>query len=515
MMPPRQVVEALPQNVLLAVTNERHRRILRANPLFLRFISKKNSAATIKSYVVWTTDALGENPDEFLMRGKADPEWAQEAIDAYVTARKTAISARTGRPVRTVTLAGNLAPVRKFFQRNKLLLDWEAILDDLPRINQTADDRAPTLGELRAYMGEADLRSRFVCAALVSMGGRIGAFWYPRASGGYGYMTLKDITLLDFPEGKSPVSVTEWMSKKHADGSMFAAVDVYPGETERYSAFWSVEAVDNFRVYLEARERANERLTEESPATRDRWNARRAVREGVYETAVPVTVDSLESCNGRIWRRTGVKKAAIAGGFKASHGFRKFFSTEGKRMAGAILEDGGLENRVTLEDIELLMGHKQHYNKPRAYLQKVFTTIMPRLLIDETYEERFLRKKEAEEHERFSSEVVDKLRSEIDHERVEKLELKDKTRALEERTQVLEKSLSEVQGAVQGGAMFRFLEGMDALLREKGIVSPGTQQLKEAAIGAWLRDGADPATLERVKSEVEQRKKALEGAGAA
>lgn len=419
-------VASLPEAILEAGMDSKLLPVLEGNPVFARFIQQKNSAMTMLYYARWTVKVLGDKPDAFLAKARADPAWAERYLSDYILSQKGRVSKRTGRKVAALTILNWLEPVRRFCETNKVHLGWDDLRSQLPKPRRVARDRPPTLHEMRAFMAVAHPRERFILPALVSSGGRAGIFHHPQALGGWAFMKLQNVTLVAIDGGKE-LSCLDWLSAKHDEGSMIARLTIYPSEIEEYPAFWSVEAVDNLRVYMGLRDRVHEDFSPDTPVLRDAWNA-------TYhpEAATPIRVKTVEDANERTWRRSGVKKAAIEGGFKASHGCRKYFETEGKRMVGVQLPDEGLENRVTPEDIEILKGKRTNYNKPSLYLQKVFLVIMPRLLIDAKYEERFLRKRDAENFAKFRNEDVRDLR-------LENLELDKRIRLQDERMAKLEK----------------------------------------------------------------------------
>ena len=144
----------------------------------------------------------------------------------------------------------------------------------------------------------ADARERLAMSFLVSLGGRRGAFSYPSLRGGYGWMRLKDVTCL-------------------ADGT--ASLVVYPGEAEEYRTLISPEAVQQLDLCLQLRERVGEKLAPDSPVLRDGWHSEYA---WYPEEARPLGAESVTAMLRRL--KAGITTTSLDGGFKATHGFRKF-----------------------------------------------------------------------------------------------------------------------------------------------------------------------------------------------
>jgi hypothetical protein len=430
--PPNQGVPPLAQAILDAGIDPRLIPVLESNPVFARFIQKKNSAFTMVSYARWMVKVLGDRPDAFLERARTDAPWAERYLSDFILGEKGRVSEKTGRRVTALTILNCLEPVRRFCETNKVHLEWEELRSQLPKPRRVARDRPPSLAELRKFMEIAHPRERFVMPAIVSSGGRVGLFHHPQALGGWGFMELQHVTLVPIEGGKE-LSCLDWLASQHEEGSMIARLTVYPSEVEEYPAFWSVEAVDNLRTYMGLRERVGERFGPDTPVLRDAWNPHYHP-----EVATPMRVKGIQDANDRTWALTGVKKAAVEGGFKGSHGGRKVFETEGNRMVGALIPDEGMENHVTLEDIEIMKGKRTNYNKPLLYLQKVFLVIMPRLLIDAKYEERFKRLREREQFERFRNEDVRDLR-------LENLQLDKKARQQDDQISKLEAEQERVK----------------------------------------------------------------------
>lgn len=106
---------------------------------------------------------------------------------------------------------------------NDISLSWKKIGRGLARIRKAANDRAPTLDELRCLVEYPDRRIKPIVYTMVSSGIRIGA---------WDYLQWKHV---------SPV-----MDEK--DKIIAAKLQVYPGDSEQYYAFVTSEAYTSMRL---------------------------------------------------------------------------------------------------------------------------------------------------------------------------------------------------------------------------------------------------------------------------
>jgi hypothetical protein len=143
------------------------------------------------------------------------------------------------------------------------------------------------------------------------------------------------------------------------DGDGPATLTVYPGEPEEYRTLVSPEAVNHLRLTLELRERSGEKPTPESPVVR-------------IEDGRPLQADWLSGILRRLKLKAGIITNSRDGGFKAAHGFRKFF----KSNFPACPLHGDLE-------AEILMGHKRPYDKASwEHVKERYMVAVPFLTID-------------------------------------------------------------------------------------------------------------------------------------
>jgi hypothetical protein len=104
-----------------------------------------------------------------------------------------------------MTLSSPLVAIKSFCDEYKVELDWRRIRKKLPPLRKHSPDRAPSIEEIRALVNVGPPRLKMIVTMLLSLGGRVGAFYYAKSGGGFEYMKLKDIEFL--PSGLTRVRV--------------------------------------------------------------------------------------------------------------------------------------------------------------------------------------------------------------------------------------------------------------------------------------------------------------------
>ena len=323
---------------------------------FQAYLSTLRSAETRLGYERWARKAVGD-PDRFIALARADRAAAERALSGFMLEARTHAGGSTLRNYR--------AAVKGFLDYYDVPLGWKKIKALAPPARAVASDRAPELEELRRMWAVADPRERLAMAFLVSLGGRREAFHFPSARGGYSYMKLRDVVFLD-------------------DGT--AAVTVYPGEPEEYRTLVSPEAVDQLRLCNQLRERVGERLGPDSPVLRDEWGSEYGWHP---EEAHLIDAESVSVIFRRLKLKAGITTSSRSGGFKAAHGFRKFF----KSNFPACPQHGDLE-------ADVLMGHRRSYDKLTwEHLRERYRAAVPHLVIDERHALRQRLQVQEEKHD--------------------------------------------------------------------------------------------------------------------
>jgi hypothetical protein len=158
---------------------------------WMLFLYALKAPATLDKYIQRLTrflDFLGlrgtkkEKARAFAAQSKADPNYAFNSVLRFFQSKREQIDRKE--------MA--IGTVRNYVKSIKLLCDmadvqvpWAKITRGLPRAKRFADDRAPTMQEIRKIADHPDRRIKPVICTMASTGIRVGAWDYLK----YGHIT--------------------------------------------------------------------------------------------------------------------------------------------------------------------------------------------------------------------------------------------------------------------------------------------------------------------------------------
>jgi hypothetical protein len=300
------------------------------------------------------------NADTFLEKAKRDRKWAESKVIEYVSFQK----ARVGRgEISETTVANFRKPVKLFLEMNDVKLNWLKINKTLPAMRRHANDRAPTVEEIRKIISYPDMRVETIVLTMASSGIRVGA---------WDYLRLRDIKAIE------------------RDSNVIACrMRIYAGTPEEYVTFMTAEAYESLQRYLQYRELHGEQLTQDSPLLRNMFNTSQPIVnwKGEASNPEPLKHSGVKRLIERVlWRygfRTEKKRRHE---FAIDHGFRKFFKTRAEQVMKPI-------------NVEWLMGHStgisdSYYRPTENELLDDYLKAAPLLTVSEVEEVR--QKSEAE-----------------------------------------------------------------------------------------------------------------------
>jgi hypothetical protein len=125
------------------------------------------------------------------------------------------------------------------------IINWKKISRGLPSGPKAANDRAPTIDEMKRLVEYPDRRINLVYA-MISSGIRIGA---------WNTLLWKHITPLSNNSGEI----------------IAAKIIVYPGDAEEYYCFITPEAYTSIKDWIDYRAERGEKITGDSSVLRDLW----------------------------------------------------------------------------------------------------------------------------------------------------------------------------------------------------------------------------------------------------
>ena len=250
---------------------------------------------------------------EFMIKSEIDPKWANKKLMEFVMYQKERVY--KGEIV-YATIRNYLKTVKLFLEMNSdiPIVNWKRITKGLPSGKSTANDRAPTVEEIKKLVEYPDRRIKPIIYSMVSGGFRIGA---------WDYLKLKHLTPL-----------------KDQDGEIIASkMIIYAGEPEEYYCFITAEAYDSLKAWMDYRTNAGEEITGESWLMRDLWQTTDfsyGTQWGLVKYPRQLKATGVKSLIERAMKAQqlamplpkGVKRRE----WKSGHGYRKFFKTRAEQV---------------------------------------------------------------------------------------------------------------------------------------------------------------------------------------
>lgn len=278
-----------------------------------------------------------------------------------------------------VTVHNYLSALRSLVEFSEYPFKWRRIVKALPAANWVADDRPPTIEEIRKLYAIADLRMKFVVSSQYSGGWRVGAF--------------------------SEMKVGDILDYLVTDEIKIGVVLVYPSDVaSRYVAFISSEALQDFHNYIDYRKRAGEVITSESPAIRDSFNMNNAKNPRV------INAHTISADLRHLWRKAGITNRE----FKADHGFRKAFHS---RLEASGLKTSHIKrlkgNKIPVDDSYFTRNLK-NFPPLLKDIAIEYSKIVPLLTINEAEEVKQKLKEERVNLQKMFENLEEKTKREID-----------------------------------------------------------------------------------------------------
>jgi hypothetical protein len=275
--------------------------------------------------------------NDFAEKGKSNINWTINQIIRFLHFQKERVESKE---ITAATLKNFIKSLKVFCDSADLVVQWKKITRGLPRGRQAANDRAPTIEEIRKLVEYPDRRIKSIVYTMVSSGIRIGA---------WDYLQWKHI---------------EPITKEN--GEIIAAkLRVYAGDIEEYYAFITAESYNLLNEWMDFRASYGEKITGNSWVMRDLWqttNTNYGARWGLATSPKKLKSSGIRRLLDRaIWEQ-GIRQPLTEGlrrhEWKAAHGFRKYYKSRAEQIMKPI-------------NVELTMGHSigvsASYYKPREH----------------------------------------------------------------------------------------------------------------------------------------------------
>ena len=245
---------------------------------------------------------LENRAERFAECGKKDTAWAFENILRFIHCQKKRVEQKE---ITSATVRNYVKAIKLFCEMADVSIPWKKITRGLSRVKRYADDRVPTIEEIKKLVEYPDRRIKAIVYIMASSGIRLGA---------WDFLKWGNITPL-----------------KRAGEVVAAKITVYAGEDEQYSSFISLEAWQAARRWMAYREQSGEEITENSWVMRDLWDARQAQGRGLVTKPKKLTSLGIKRLMERaIWAQ-GLRKKLEPGKkrhpYQANHSLRKWFKT--------------------------------------------------------------------------------------------------------------------------------------------------------------------------------------------
>jgi hypothetical protein len=258
--------------------------------------------------------------NSFAALANKDNEWTFNKIICFLQFQKERVQRKE---ITAATLYNFVKALKLFCEMSDVPVSWKKITRGLPKVRSFANDRAPTIEEVRKMIEYPDRRMKAIIFTMASSGIRLGA---------WDYLRWKDI---------------EPIMKE--DRIVAAKVTVYAGEEDQYFSFITPESFYELERWISYRKEAGEVMHKNTWVMRQLWNTKEGYYHGIATEPTKLKSSGIKRLIERSLWTQGIRKKSETKKnryeFQTDHGFRKWFKTR--------CEIAGMRSI----NIEKLMGH--------------------------------------------------------------------------------------------------------------------------------------------------------------
>lgn len=238
----------------------------------------------------------------FVNKAKEDQAWVFGCLVKYLESLKERYD---NKEISAGTIKNRYQAIKLFCDMSDISIPWKRISRALPKVRKYANDRAPTLEEIRKLIDYPDRRIKSIIYTMASSGIRVGA---------WDYLKWRHIIPIE---------------KK---GRIVAAkIIIYGGEDDEHFSFLTPEAyreLDKWRIF---RKMSGEVVDDDSWVLRNLWNTKNGYSKGLVSIPVKLKSEGVRSLIKEALYAQGIRKKLLPGQkrheFQTDHGFRKWFKT--------------------------------------------------------------------------------------------------------------------------------------------------------------------------------------------
>ena len=269
---------------------------------------------------------------------KKDPEWFKVSLIRFFEYQKE--RARKN-DIAFSTISNYYKAIKLFVDMNfdTPIINWKKISKGIPSGRKSANDRAPTIDELKKLSEYPDRRIKPIVYLMASSGIRIGAF---------DMLKFRDI---------HPITENNQV--------IAAKIVVYAGDEEEYIAFSTPQSYFAILEWMNYRKSHGETITGDSWIMRDLWQTTElnyGAKFGVATYPKQLKSSGIKSLIERALKAQGLVKPLNKNNkerrreWKGCHGMRKFYQSNAEQVMKSI-------------NVEITMGHNigitASYYKPK------------------------------------------------------------------------------------------------------------------------------------------------------
>jgi hypothetical protein len=279
------------------------------------------------------------------------------------------------------TLCNYIKAIKLFFAMNDIVINWKKLGKGIPAERHNADDRIPTMEEIKKLLEHPDRRIKPIVLTMMSAGIRVGS---------WNHLKWKHI----IPIVRNNRIVAAKIILKNTKI-----------KNRTYYSFLTPEAYYSLKDWMDFRKLHGENVTGESWLMRDTWeklDRDHSHRIGMAKIPKFFGAGSIRNMIGEAWRIQGIRDLLDPDKkrheFKSTHSFRKVFETKCQKV-------------MNHNNIKLLMDHSlgesQNYHRPTEQeLLDDYLNVADLLTINDEF--RLKRKIEVLEVEKTQLEIIAK-----------------------------------------------------------------------------------------------------------